>query len=38
MTDRWLINKLKKYPHVNTYEELQEIINVKWIYRKSFNR
>lgn len=29
MTDRWLINKLKKYPHVNTYEELQEIINVK---------
>jgi len=29
MTYRWLINKLKKYPHVNTYEELQEIINVK---------
>ena len=29
MTDRWLINKLKKYPHVNTYEELQEIINVR---------
>jgi len=29
MTDRWLIKKLKKYPHVNTYEELQEIINVK---------
>ena len=29
MTDRWLINKLKKYPYVNTYEELQEIINVR---------
>jgi len=27
MTDRWLINKLKKYPHVNNYNEIEEILN-----------
>tara|TARA_X000000950_G_C13745798_1_gene590492 strand:- start:669 stop:938 length:270 start_codon:yes stop_codon:yes gene_type:complete len=27
MTDKWIMKKLKKYPHINTYKELKEITN-----------
>tara|TARA_R100000231_G_scaffold7760_2_gene10659 strand:+ start:2813 stop:3082 length:270 start_codon:yes stop_codon:yes gene_type:complete len=25
MSDKWIIKQLKKYPHINTYEELREL-------------
>tara|TARA_S200002703_G_scaffold46907_1_gene40621 strand:- start:921 stop:1190 length:270 start_codon:yes stop_codon:yes gene_type:complete len=27
MTDKWIMKRLKKYPHINTYKELKEITN-----------
>ena len=27
MTDKWIMKRLKKYPHINTYKQLKEIIN-----------
>jgi len=27
MTDKWIMKQLKKYPHIKTYKELQEITN-----------
>lgn len=27
MTDKWVLKILKKYPHIKTYKELQEITN-----------
>ena len=29
MTDKWIMKMLKKYPHINTYEELQCYTNLK---------
>jgi hypothetical protein len=27
MTDKWIMKRLKKYPHINTYKQLKEITN-----------
>jgi hypothetical protein len=34
MSDKWVMKYLKKYPHINTFDELKEISN-GWIYNKS---